>query len=89
MALTKEVEVTDAFGDQKTFKNAYIRVENISGNKHRILIDVKIYRDSVSLERPIKQLTEKFAPELNGDNFIAQSYMHLKTTQNFGDALDC
>lgn len=89
MALTKAIQVTDSFGDQKTFQNAYIRVENVSGNKTRMIADVKIYKDAASTTKPIKQLAEKFAPDLSGSNFIAQGYAHLKTLSEFADATDC
>lgn len=89
MALAKPIQVTDSFGDQKTFQNAYIRVENVSGNKTRMIADIKVYKDSTSTAKPIKQLAEKFAPDLGGSNFIAQAYAHLKTLPDFADAKDC
>jgi hypothetical protein len=30
-----------------------------------------------------------FAPDLNGKNFIAQAYEHLKTLPEFAGATDC
>jgi hypothetical protein len=89
MALTKPVQVTDSFGDQKTFELAYIRVENISGNKVRMLADVKIYKDASSTSKPVKQFVEKFAPDISGNNFIAQAYAHLKAMPDFAGAQDC
>jgi hypothetical protein len=89
MALEKTIEITDGFGDQKIFKNSYIRVENISGNKTRLLADVKFYKDSGSTGKPVKQSIQKFSPDLDGDNFIAQAYNYLKTLPEFSGAKDC
>ena len=30
-----------------------------------------------------------FAPKLDGENFIKQAYEHLKTLEEFKDAIDC
>ena len=30
-----------------------------------------------------------FKPNMNGGNFIAQAYKHLKTQPNFNDSFDC
>lgn len=89
MALAKPIQVTDSFGDQKTFQNAYIRVENVSGNKTRMMAEIKVYKDAASTTKPIKQLVEKFAPDLGGSNLIAQAYAHLKTLPEFAGATDC
>jgi hypothetical protein len=89
MALAKPVEVMDSFGDLKTFQNAYFRVENVSGNKTRMFADIKVYKDLNSIAKPIKQLSEKFTPDLTGKNLIAQAYNHLKTLPEFAGAIDC
>jgi hypothetical protein len=89
MALVQPTQITDSFGDKKTFPYAYIRVENVSGNKTRLYVDIKMYKDSAFTTKPIKQLVEKFSPNLDGKNFIAQAYEHLKTLPEFEGATDC
>lgn len=63
--------------------DAYIKVERVSGSKD--LIDATVsFRDG-------EKYFEKayaFQPAMDGNNFIRQSYLHLKTLPEFADAVD-
>lgn len=88
MALTKAVQLFDSFGEEREFTNAYIRVDLISGGKENMLAQVCIYRSATD-SRVLKSIGYQFAPQISGENFIAQAYQYLKTIPEFADAEDC
>ena len=65
--------------------DSYIKVSNVNGNKNNIEFIVSYLNDNVEIG--FKKFN--FAPVLNGDNFIKQAYLHLKTLPEFADAVDC
>jgi hypothetical protein len=67
---------------------SYIRVSNITGNKNEIVASVIFHKDDATGES-FKAGNYKFAPDMNGDNFIRQAYKHLKTLPEFSSAVDC
>jgi len=65
----------------------YIKVQSISGNKITVSATV-----TFSYQESKEQLMQKdyiFSANLNGGNFIAQAYEHLKTLPEFAGATDC
>lgn len=87
MALTKSIVLKDNFGDDKQFVDSYIKVDSLSGNKKEMCIAIGIYREKDG--QKISNQQAAFSPNLNGKNFIAQAYEHLKTLSEFSDATDC
>lgn len=67
---------------------AYITVNEISGGKNNMIAYV-VYRSQSKNGEFIKDWQFTFAPSLDGDNFIAQAYAHLKTLPEFSEAVDC
>jgi hypothetical protein len=65
----------------------YIKVISVSGSKSNITASVT-FTDEVSVEQLI-QKDYVFTPKLEGVNFIAQAYEHLKTLPEFAGATDC
>jgi hypothetical protein len=65
--------------------DSYIKVSNVNGNKDNIEFFVLYLNDGIQIG--IK--TFNFKPTLDGDNFIKQAYLHLKTLPEFADAVDC
>lgn len=63
----------------------YIKVETVGGNKTEQLVNVSIKNDGGLT----KNFSCSFQPDMNGDNFIAQAYRHLKTLPDFANAEDC
>jgi hypothetical protein len=63
---------------------AYIKVVFISGNKTQIVANVNFKNDTFEFNRQYE-----FAPNMEGGNFIAQAYNHLKTQPEFSGAVDC
>ena len=87
MALEKTVTLVNNFGQDVALQNAYIKVQSISSDKKttNCYVDIRKTKDGNVFE------TKRygFFHELNGKNFIAQSYEHLKTLPDFVGATDC
>lgn len=86
MALQKTLEI-NALGKNIEFKNSYIKVEQITSTKNITQIIVEAYDKKDG--NKIQNFYHKFIPILDGDNFIKQAYLHLKTLPEFSDAVDC
>jgi len=85
MALTKSIKIECGIA----VENAYSKVENVTLTaKDKITFHVRFYvsNDGVPF------FTEKVFGcdyDINGENPIKQAYLHLKTLQEFTDAVDC
>ena len=66
----------------------HIKIKAISGNKDNLVANVIFTKDSVEGEF-VKVKDYCFTPSLDGKNFIAQAYDHLKTLPDFSGATDC
>lgn len=86
MAIKKTI-TKQAYGQDVTIENAYIRVETVSGTKSFIHATVSFSVDQNGDE--IYRNVYGFSPNLDAGNFIKQSYDHLKTLPEFYGALDC
>ena len=63
----------------------YVKVEGVMGDKMQARTVVSFAKDSV-------RTGEKeyfYTPNMDGKNFIAQAYEHLKTLPEFAGATDC
>ena len=69
----------------KDMGSCYIKVETVGGNKLEQLVNVSIKNDA----GVTRNISCSFAPDMAGDNFIAQAYAHLKTLPEFAGATDC
>ena len=87
MALTKQITLTNNFGDDVVFNSAYIKVDNLMGNKTQMRIDVAIHKKQG--EQVVDRKNYLLTPDLSGKNFIAQAYDYLKTQPEFVGAVDC
>jgi hypothetical protein len=87
MALRKTFKIKDNFGIEITFDDAYIKVIHIHGTKDLLNSHVGIYvkKDEVQIDSRVFE----FQLALDGKNFIAQAYEHLKTLPEFAGAIDC
>jgi hypothetical protein len=88
MALRKTVQFLDSIQDVKTLHDAYVRVDSLNGGKTFIGAAVGFYKTSES-KSPVKICGYWFEPKLDGKNFIAQAYEHIKTLPEFEGAIDC
>lgn len=90
MALRKDIQFTPSgFDSAASLKNAYIKVETLSGNKNTLEITVIIYSEKDGAKAPVQATKHTFSPSMDGGNFIAQAYAHLKTLPEFAGATDC
>lgn len=64
--------------------NCYIKVESVNANKQEVTAVVSFAGD-----RSHRKAEYKFSPDMNGENFIKQAYLHLKTLAEFSGAEDC
>jgi hypothetical protein len=64
------------------------RVRALHGGKNLMEIELSWFKDG---SHPVAFLTQhfEFTPALDGDNFIAQAYVYLKTLPEFAAAVDC
>jgi hypothetical protein len=87
MALQKPITLKNNFGDDVTFSQAYIRVNQLTGDKHQIMIDVSIHK--LRDQQIVDSKNYLFTPDLEGKNFIAQAYDFIKTLPEFAGSIDC
>ena len=65
--------------------NCLVKVETISGSKSALTFMVSV----VSPNGPTKYNSYNFVPLLEGDNFIKQAYLYLKSLPEFVGSVDC
>jgi hypothetical protein len=88
MALIKNViEKKANFTGELVYPNAYWKVEKIMYANSKIEAEVLAYTKKD--EMYIGRITTSFSPSLDGDNFVKQTYNHLKTLPEFTGATDC
>jgi len=87
MAISKTIKLMDNFNVEVTFQDCYIKVDSIVGNKSQLIATISYYKQKDG--EKIKQQMLQFAPDLSGNNFIAQAYSYAKTLPEFAGAVDC
>ena len=84
MAIKKQVDTVHGF----SVGDAYHRVENVTIlGKEKMAFSVKIYKDVE--KQAFSEMSFNCTYNLNGNNPIAQAYMHLKTLPDFSSVVDC
>ena len=74
-------------GKDVQFPSSYVKVTSIQGNKECLVVCFEFRPDAAGV--PFAWGTYSFAPDMDGPNFIRQSYLHLKTLPEFANAVDC
>ena len=87
MALTQSMTLVSNFNTEVNFQDCYIKVISLEGGKAQIKVQYGIHKEQGGLLLTCGSTV--FAPDLNGVNFIAQAYEHLKTLPEFEGATDC
>ena len=82
--IKKNLELINNFREI-TSLDATIKIDSIIGNKNKIDFRVLFMKQDTILQTE----SYTFAPKLDGENFIKQAYEHLKTLEEFKDAIDC
>jgi hypothetical protein len=88
MSILKTMQFSNSIDEIQNLENAYIRVDSLNGGKTYLGAVVGIYKSPES-KSPVKIVGYWFEPKLDGKNFIAQAYDHLKTLPEFAGATDC
>ena len=71
--------------EDRVFNDCYIKVESVAGSKTIMSATVSTKLS----ESTTVSANYSFTPNMNGGNFIAQAYEHLKTLPEFEGAVDC
>lgn len=87
MAISKKINLVVNGGLEIKIDNAYGKISKIAGNKNSIEFFVNWKKDMNS--DVFKSVRYDFVPNLEGKNFIAQAYEHLKSLPEFAGATDC
>ena len=87
MALQKNIKLTDNFGIEVEILNAYIKVSKVECTKQQVNCIIEIKKDTSSTV--LVYQNNIFDYNINGENPIKQSYLHLKSLPEFADAVDC
>ena len=86
MALEKNVTIVkENFSGSLVAKNAYWKIAKLTGAKQSMNIETYAFIGDEKVDGHISS----FVPSLEGKNFIAQAYDHLKTLPEFAGAVDC
>ena len=86
MALQLTIQEQDNFGIEVSLNNTYCKVSSVTGNKETVTATVVFLSDPDGTS--YKKKDYEFAPNMGGQNFIKQSYDHLKTLSEFSGATD-
>ena len=90
MALLKTfIETKQHFDGVLQIANAYWKVEQVIVSKTHGIAVVSVSKDIDGAKHQLNSQQFVFTPNLNGKNFIAQAYDHLKTLPEFSTAIDC
>lgn len=87
MALSKNLTLMNNFNEESVFKNAYIRVVEVSATKRSCNATLHFCKEANGTVLQTKQYA--FDVNLDGGNFIKQAYEYLKTHPDFVGAVDC
>ena len=71
--------------ETKITLNCILSVINVRGNKKEMIADCHL----VNNDKIVESISYLFTPSLEGDNFIKQAYLHLKSLPEYADAIDC
>lgn len=87
MALKNTFTKKNNFGIDTVLSDCYCKVTQVTGNKMMVSASVDVMNSDETAT--YFSQTFAFAPNLDGGNFIKQTYEHLKTISEFANAQDC
>jgi hypothetical protein len=70
-------------GEQSHLLEAVVKVHSVTGTKEEITADVRFVSNNHGFSKQYR-----FKPQMSGDNFIRQTYLHLKSLPEFKGAED-
>jgi hypothetical protein len=87
MALKKTFTLVSNFNTNVTFQDCYIRVIFVESTKETSKVTFGLFKAAVGDLLHKREMM--FSHNLDGANFIAQAYEHMKTLPEFAGATDC
>ena len=83
-------EIYETKEEKEVYPSAYIRIENLNGDKGKCELTVCVYSDNAK-EKIVARKTYNFTPSVadGSTNFIQQGYEYLKTLPEYAEAVDC
>jgi hypothetical protein len=89
MALQKNMELENNFGEKSLIDNCYIKVEAVRVSKARCFATVGFFKENRKWLLVTNEIA--FDGDFSGksENNIKQAYEHLKTLPEFAGATDC
>jgi hypothetical protein len=88
MAISINVRVKLENGIEFIVNDAYCRVEKVTVTKNNAVAEVHYFKTKDS-KKAIEIWQHGFVPNLDGENFIKQAYNHIKTLEEYANAVDC
>jgi hypothetical protein len=70
-------------GEQSHLLEAIVKVHSVTGTKEEVTADVRFIANNHGFSKQYK-----FTPQMDGDNFIRQTYLYLKSLPEFQGAVD-
>jgi len=86
MALQKAIQFKTIYGDI-TVSGVYIKVDQITASKESGSATLRYFKGKEGAL--LNESRVDFPVDIEGKNFIAQAYDHIKTLSEFTDAVDC
>jgi hypothetical protein len=86
MALQKSIQFKTAYGDI-VVNGVYIKVDQVSASKQDGVANLRYFKSKDG--DVLKEQQIDFPVDIEGKNFIAQAYDHIKTLPEFNGAVDC
>jgi hypothetical protein len=85
MALQQQIKFKTQFGEISV-DNVYIKVVDVVASKQEGIANLRYFKGKDG--NVLKESKFDFPVELDGKNFIAQAYEHIKTLPEFSQAID-
>lgn len=88
MAISTNVKVKLENGIEFIVNGAYCKVQKVTATKVTAVAEVHWFK-AKDEKKPIQIWQHGFVPTLDGENFIKQAYNHIKTLEEYINAVDC
>ena len=89
MALQKDMELENNFGEKSFIKNCYIKVETVRASKAKCFASVQFFKETRDWLLVTNEIAFDGSFSENSTNNIKQAYEHLKTLPEFAGATNC
>ena len=85
MALEQSISFKTQYGDI-VVNNVYVKVMDVVASKQEGIANLRYFKGKDG--NVLKESKFDFPVEIDGKNFIAQAYEHIKTLPEFSQAID-